>query len=116
MNQEQISQQDYDDSKDYSLFTMIKDFYNRKMLSIIILIWVDFMIFLALAIFSVKMFFKSDQTKEQIMYAVIFLCCIQLAALLKIFSWQMIHRNNIKRSMKRLETRIAELTEIVKNK
>jgi hypothetical protein len=37
-------------------------------------------------------------------------------AIMKIFAWQMIHRNSIKREIKRLELRIAELSEMVKSK
>ncbi|MHC4149399.1 MAG: DUF6768 family protein [Planctomycetota bacterium] len=110
------SPQQYDDSKEYTLRSMIADFYNRKMLSVIILLWVDFLVILALAIFSAVKFFRADQTKSQIMYAVIFICCFQLFILIKTFAWQMIHRNNIKRQIKRLQLQIAELSEAVKNK
>ncbi len=120
MNQQQPtkiqSPQQYDDSKEYTLRSMLTDFYNRKMLSIIILLWVDFLIILALAIFSAVKFFRTYQTKSQIMYAAIFICCFQLFILIKTFAWQMIHRNNIKRQIKRLQLQIAELSQAVKNK
>jgi hypothetical protein len=35
--------------------------------------------------------------------------------MIKVFAWQMIHRNNIKREIKRLELRIVELGQIVKS-
>lgn len=98
-----------DESKDYSLCTMLKDFYNKKMLSIIIIIMADALIFIALAILVAQKFFDTENTKQLIMYAVIFLCCVHVIAMLKIFSWQMIHRNSIKRDIKRLESKIDAL-------
>ncbi len=106
--------QPYDDSKENTLWLMLKDFYNKKMLFWIILIWVYFLIFLAIAVLSAIGFFQTDQTRYQIMYAAIFVCCIQFFALIKIFAWQMVHRNGIHREIKRLELRIAELTENLK--
>jgi len=32
---------------------------------------------------------------------------------MKIFAWQMLHRNSIKREIKRLELRIAEMTKLL---
>ncbi len=119
MNDEKIKQiieETYDKSKENTMCSMLKDFYNKKMLFWIILLWVYFLVFLALAVFSAIEFFKTDQTRYQIMYAAIFVCCIQFFALIKIFAWQMVHRNGILREIKRLELRIAELTETLKNK
>jgi len=119
MNDEQIKkiiEDTYDVVREDTVWTMLKDFYNRKMLSSIILLWTYFLIFLALAIFSGIKFFKTDQTQYQIMYAAIFICCIQFFALIKIFGGQMIHRNSLKREIKRLELRIAELNQTAKDK
>ena len=95
---------------------MARDFYNRKMLSVIILVWTYGLVFIAGAIFSAVKFFDTEHTKFHIMYAAIFVCCIQFIVLLKIFSWQMIHRNSIKREIRRLELRIAELGQTAKDK
>lgn len=119
MNDEQINkmmEETYDISKEDTIRSMLRDFYNRKMLSLVIFIWVWGIIFFIGAIYSAIQFFKNVETKTQIMYAIIFVCCCQFLALIKIFAWQMIHRNNIKREIKRLELRIAELSETVKNK
>ncbi len=110
MNDEQES------LKEDTLWSMVRQFYNRKMLSVIILAWVYFIIVLALAVLSGIRFSESEQTKDQIMYAAIFVCCVQLVSLIKVFAWQMIHRNGIKQEMERLELRIAELGETVKNR
>jgi hypothetical protein len=102
--------------KEDTLWSMVRQFYSREMLSFIILGWVYFIIVLALAVLSGIRFFESEQTKDQIMYAAIFVCCVQLVGLIKIFAWQVIHRSGIKQEIKRLELHIAELNETVKNR
>ena len=59
---------------------------------------------------------SAKQTKHQIMYAVIFGLFVEGIALMKIFAWQMLARNSVKREIKRLELRIAELNEAVKSR
>ena len=119
MNQQEIEKMmndQYDETRENSLLGMLQGFYNRKMRSIVILVWTAALIFLTGAIISAVMFFKSDQVKYLILYAALFIVCAHWIDLMKIFAWQMIHRNSIKREIKRLELRIAELTETVKNK
>ncbi len=114
MNDEQIRKiidgsHEYDDSKETTLGTMLGDFYNRKMLSVAIFIWAWGIVIIAGAVFCAVQFFRNVEVRDQIMYAALFVCCVQFLALTKIFAWQMIHRNGILREVKRLELRIAEL-------
>jgi uncharacterized membrane protein YbjE (DUF340 family) len=88
---------------------MIGDFYSRKMLSVAVLVWIWAVIFFVGAGYSAVRFFQSEQTREQILYAAIFICLVQFIGLMKVFAWQMIARNSIKREIKRLEIRLAEL-------
>ncbi|KPK33963.1 MAG: hypothetical protein AMJ65_19025 [Phycisphaerae bacterium SG8_4] len=114
MNDEQIRQiinGTYDEPREESIWSMASDFYSRKMLSIVIFIWVWAILFMAMTIYGAVQFFRVDQTKGQIMYATIFICGCQFVGLMKVFAWQMIHRNSIKREIKRLELRIAALAE-----
>ena len=48
------------------------------------------------------------------MYAAIFICCVQVIFLRKVIYWQMLHKNSVSREVKRLEVRIVELTQIVR--
>ena len=120
MEDEQIkkiidSTEPYDQKKEDGLMVMVGDFYTRKMLSTVILVWSMGLIFMAGAVYCGIKFFKTSEIQYQIMYAVIFLTCIQWVSAIKVFAWQMIHRKNIKREIKRLELRIAELTEVIKS-
>jgi hypothetical protein len=94
-------------SKEGNICSMLHDFYNKNMLSVIVLVWFWAIIFIGGAVYCGIQFFKADQTRDQIMYAVIFVCC-----------WQgiTIHRNAIARQIKRLELRIAERDQTTKGK
>ena len=99
--------------RENTIWSMASDFYNRKMLSIVIFVWAWAIAIMALIVYSAVRFFDVDRTKSQIMYAAmyaaIFVCGCQFMALMKMFAWQMIHRNSIKRDIKRLELRVAAL-------
>lgn len=121
MNQDELkkiieSSDQYDQDRQDGLLGMIGDFYSRRMLPTVILVWAMGITFMAGAVLSGVMFFMTGITQYQIMWAVIFLTCIQWVGSMKIFAWQMIHRNSIKREIKRLELRIVELNETVTNK
>ncbi|MFA5239392.1 MAG: DUF6768 family protein [Phycisphaerae bacterium] len=113
---EKIIDGTYDDSRENTLRSMLGEFYNRKMFSIIVLVWVWAIIFIAGVVYSGIQFFNTDLPREQIMYAVIFVCCFQGVGWIKVFAWQIIHKNSIKREVKRLELCIAELSETIRSK
>ncbi|MHC4423209.1 MAG: DUF6768 family protein [Planctomycetota bacterium] len=91
-----------------------RDFFKSSQRWAIILVFVHFFFFLALAILSGILFLISETTKYQIMYAAFFICLLLIAYLIKIFAWVWGSRNIISREIKRLELRIAELSETVK--
>ena len=106
----------YEDSTEDTIRSMVSDFYSKKMLSTTILVWAMGLAFCALAVVSAVQFFKADQTKEQILYAALFLVGLQMLGLMKVFAWGMVHRHGIKRAIKRLELRIAEMNETLRSK
>jgi len=115
MTDEQIKRilddaQVYEDARENTFRSMLGDFYNRKMISTIVFVWVWGIAVVAGAAYSAVQFFRNVETRDQIMYAGIFICCVQFLALTKIFAWQLIHRNGILREIKRLELRVAELS------
>jgi hypothetical protein len=112
MNNEKIRQMiedDYDNSREDTLRSMLSEFYSRKMAAAAVLVWVIGVLFLAAAVYSAVAFFRTAETKYEILYATIFITCFNGMGLMKVFAWQMLHRNSIKREIKRLELRIDEL-------
>ena len=121
MDKEQIkkiidSPPEYDESKEDTLLSMVGQLYSRKMLPSFIVHGIYSLPFIVLAVFCGVRFFNTQQIQSQVMYAVLFICCIQFVIFSKVKYWQMLHKNNISREIKRLELRIAELNETVKNK
>ena len=119
MSNEQIKriiEDSYDESKEEGLRSIARDFYNRKLLSSVILVWIVGIVFVGLAVYSARQFFQTDQTKWQLVYAALFIVGVHEVSVIKIFAWQMAHRHNLKRDIKRLELRVVELSETLKGK
>ncbi len=102
------------DSRDYSLCAMFGQFYNRKMLPIVMVVWINALIFITGAVWSGIQFFQAGETRSQILYAAIFICCVQMIALMKVFAWQFVHRNVLMQEIRRLEKRLEEIGEGMK--
>jgi uncharacterized membrane protein YciS (DUF1049 family) len=105
-----------DDLKEVTMRSWIGDFYGKKMRFVMINVFLCYFVCLVPIIFSVFKFFRANQTKDLVMYATIFVCCNLWMGFVSVFGWVMMQRPSITRKIKRLELRIAELTETVKNK
>ena len=106
----------YDESKEDTLLSMVGQLYSEKMLPSMIVHFAYSLPFIAGAVFCGIKFFKTELTQYHIMYAAIFVCCIEFCIFSKAKYWQMLYKINTSREIKRLELRIAELNETVKNK
>jgi hypothetical protein len=119
MNEEEIKkilEDTYDESKEDTLRTWITDAYSKSPLWIITCIYLQYIILLALAVFSAIKFFRTDLIQYQIMYAAIFILSSHWMGFISVFGWIMLQRPRLRREIKRLELRIAELSQTVKNK
>ena len=120
--QEQIDkmmEDNYDISMGDSFGTymdMIRAFYGKKMRWIVAIVWFWSLVFLALIIVSLVIFINSEVTKTQIICAAIFVSGWVGIGVAKEMAWSMVNKNLLSREIKRLEIRVAELSEIVRNK
>ncbi|MBN2584294.1 MAG: hypothetical protein JXL80_14635, partial [Planctomycetes bacterium] len=89
---------------------MIKEFYNRRMTTFIIIFWAFGLACTAVAVWCAVSFFDAEAVKDQILYATIFMVMVVWLGQMKVQVWQLMHRNSLKREIKRLELRIAQLT------
>ncbi|MBN1418907.1 MAG: hypothetical protein JXP34_09030 [Planctomycetes bacterium] len=96
------------EAREDGIFSMLREFYTRRMLSVAIVVWGSAIIMLALAVLCAVQFFQSEETRYQVMYAALFVCFMQWAALPKVFAWQVLHNNRIKREIQRVEVRILD--------
>ncbi len=106
----------YDNASADLLRAMMKDRYNRRQRTRTILLCVYCAFFYVLGIAGAVMFFQTEQTRYQIMYASLFVYFMQRAALVKTIGWQRLNKHSIAREIKGLEIRIAELSKTVKEK
>ncbi|MBN1457329.1 MAG: hypothetical protein JW912_05715 [Sedimentisphaerales bacterium] len=121
MDKEQIkkiidSMPDYDESREDTLFSMVGQLYSKRMLPNLIVHVAYSLPFIALTVFCGIKFFYTDQIQFQLMHAALFGCGVQGIIFSKVKYWQMLHKHNLSREIKRLELRIAELGEAVKSK
>ena len=118
MDDEQIKkiiEDNYDESKEDTLRTWLTDAYSKSPLWITTVIYIQYIILTALAILSGIKFFRTDLTQYQIMYATIFILSSHWMGFISVFGWIMLQRPRLRREIKRLELRIAELNQTVRN-
>ena len=106
----------YDETRGDTLFSMIGQLYSRDMADSFIVHGIYSLPFIAGAIFCGIKFFWVDSVRSQIMHATIFVCCVQFIIFSKNKYWQMLHKRNISREIKRLELHIAELGQKIEKK
>lgn len=92
-----------------SLRTLLADSFQGKLRWMTILALIYQLIFLGLAILAAVRFFDATATGDQILWASVFLGCLVLSAMVKIWNWMMINRNRVLREIKRLELEVARL-------
>jgi len=96
------------DSK-ITLRSILSEFYNKDMAQIIAVIWIVALIAIAGAVWAAVKFFDTDSTKCQILFAALFLSFAQMLYMMKIFAWQMIHRNSIKKDIAELRKQLEAI-------
>lgn len=119
MSDEQIRRiiaDSYDDAKEETLLGIARDFYSRRMIPTIVVLYVWAIPLIALAVYSAIQFFKTDQPQRQIMYASLFIVGALYVGLMKILAWEMFNRQRFLREFKTLELRVAELSQALKSK
>ena len=92
-----------------TLMGMLKEFYCREMAPWIALIWFWAAVSIVGMVWCAVRFFAAEEVKHQIAYAAGFVCFFQFIPLLKLFSWQLIHRRIISRQIRRLEELMKEV-------
>jgi hypothetical protein len=96
------------DDSDDTIWGMVRLFFSRAMLSMVLLIWFWAIVFIAGAVYCAVSFFRTDETRLQIAFAAGFICFVHAVGLMKVFGWQLIHKRSLSLRIKRLEARIDE--------
>jgi hypothetical protein len=112
---DRMTEELYEEPREDSYLAMVSEFYSRKHLETALIVWGNFLLFFALGIGCAVMFFLSSIVRDQIMYAALFVCFMQWSTLIKVYAWQVMQKIQVKREIKRLELRVAELTQTVRS-
>ena len=89
----------FDESEEDTLLSMVGQLYSKEMFPSFVAHFVYSVPFIAGAIYCSIKFCMTQQVQSQVMYAAIFLCCIQFIVFSKVKYWQMLHKNNISREI-----------------
>ncbi len=101
----------YDEARGDRLLSILGDFYGREMRPMLIALWGNALVAIAICGVAAMMFFRTDRVKDEIMYAVIFMVGFGWLAGIKLMAWMWFARHNIARDIKRLEVRLADMAE-----
>lgn len=121
MDREQLrriidSPENYDEDKAETVYAWFRDCYSRRMRWVMICVYVQYSILIVPTVYSAIAFFRTDQIGSKILYATIFLFANLWMGFISVFAWVMMQRPSISREIKRLELRIAELSETIGKK
>ena len=98
-----------DVDKEASLREQIAETFRGRSRWFAIISWSSVFVYGVLAVICAMRFFQVATTRAQLAYGILFVACITLAAILKIWYWMLLNRNAITREIKRLELEIAQL-------
>jgi len=96
----------YDETREWSVRQTLGLLYNRQMVLPVIVMYVNVVIALAIAVVSALRFFRTDEVKDEILYATTFLVGVGWIGFIKVAAWVAMYRNSISREIKRLEVRV----------
>ena len=101
----------YDTSREDTIRGMWASTFRGRLCWMVVVAWIYMLGWTAVAVWSAVQFFRAAEVKEWILFATIFLTTVLFATLTKMWYWMLINRNSVKREVKRLELRVAELTQ-----
>lgn len=85
--------------------------FRGEMMKFAIMTWAWLIVFVFCAVGCFMAFEAAESTKSQLMFMAFFIISIMGTVLIKLWYWQVWNRYSVVREVKRLELRIAELTE-----
>jgi len=99
----------YTDLDEQNLFQMLGGLFEGKMKWLIVLMNIIVMIVFGLFIYCTIQFFNTDVTNELIKWGIAGTFCMLIIAMLKLFLWNQMDKNSLKRELKRIELQISFL-------
>ena len=99
----------YDELDELNVFSKIGGVFKGKNGWLLVIMNIITLAFLVVFIYCVVEFFKTDVTSELILWASGGLFSALFISMIKVYVWQLMHKNDILRELKRVELQIAAL-------
>lgn len=109
--EDELALRQFDPMANESVFGQMFDLLKGKARWWTVLIGFWSFAFFGIQVWAAVRFFGAPETREQIMWAVIFLWCGMAVGMLKLWMWLQMNKNAVKRELKRLELQVAHLAE-----
>ena len=100
----------YTELDEQNLFQMLGGLFDGKMKWLILLMNLIIIGVFGLFIYCAIQFFDTEVTNELIKWGVASTFCMLIISMLKLFLWNQMDKNSLKRELKRIELQISFLT------
>lgn len=100
----------YTELDEQNLFQMLGGLFDGKMKWLILLMNLVIIGVFGLFIYCAIQFFDTEVTNELIKWGVAATFCMLIISMLKLFLWNQMDKNSLKRELKRIELQISFLT------
>lgn len=71
---------------------------------------------LALGVFAAVQFFHAEAVRDLILWATIFVVCLMIVSIVKVWFWMAMNRNAVTREVKRVELQVTALKDAVRER
>jgi len=104
----------YDELDEQNVFMKILEVFKGKNGWLLVIMNIIAIAFLILFVYSIVQFFNTEVTNELLLWAAVGLFSALFISMIKVYVWQLMHKNDILRELKRIELQIAALSGKVK--
>ena len=105
----------YDELDEQNVFKKILGVFEGKNGWLLIVMNIVTLVFLGLFIYCIVQFFNAEATNELIVWATGGLFSALFISMIKVYIWQLMHKNDTLRELKRIELQIAALSGRIKD-
>ena len=100
----------YNELEEQNIFQMLSGLFQGKMKWFIVVINIVSIVAFGLFTYCTIQFFNTEITNELIKWGISATFCMLIISMLKIFVWNQMDKNSIKRELKRIELQISFLS------
>jgi hypothetical protein len=97
--------------REETLRQMMAQTFRSKMRWMVIWLWCEAIVIMALAGWSGYELYHATETKQIVVWATVLLLCTNFFVLVKVVGWQWVNKYSVLREIKRLELQVAGLKE-----